>query len=51
MGDWIWIAFALLALQPVIRQRVLVAARSRLLRRLETKRGSRVISLVPARRR
>jgi ClpP class serine protease len=34
------------AIQPVIRQRILEASRSRVLRRLEQQRGSRVISLV-----
>lgn len=48
MDYWnlIWIFVAFLALQPVIRQRILEASRSRVMRRLEHQRGSRVISLV-----
>lgn len=41
---WIFVIFT--ALQPIIRQRWLEASRARLLRRIEQKRGSRVISLV-----
>jgi ClpP class serine protease len=46
VSDWIWVVFVLLALQPMLRQRILDASRGRLLRRIEEKRGSRVISLV-----
>lgn len=46
MSEWIWVVFVLLALQPVVRQRILEASRGRLLKRLEQQRGSRVISLV-----
>ena len=46
MSEWVWVAFALLAVQPMLRQRVLVSMRARVLRAIEEKRGSRVISLV-----
>jgi ClpP class serine protease len=46
VSNWIWVAFLLLALQPIVRQRILESVRGRLLRRLEEQRGSRVISLV-----
>jgi ClpP class serine protease len=46
MSDWLWIAFIVLAVQPMIRQRLLIAMRGRVLRRIEEARGSRVISLV-----
>jgi ClpP class serine protease len=46
LGDWIWVLVALLALQPVLRQRMLEAMRARVLRRIEEARGSRVIALV-----
>lgn len=42
----LWIFFIIAALQPVIRQRLLEAARVRLLRQIEAKRGSRVIALI-----
>jgi ClpP class serine protease len=42
----IWVFFLLIALQPLLRQRILEASRSRVMRRLEQHRGSRVISLV-----
>ena len=42
----IWIFVLLTAIQPVIRQRILEASRSRVMKRIEQKRGSRVISLV-----
>jgi ClpP class serine protease len=42
----IWIFVLLTAIQPVIRQRILETSRSRVMRRIEQKRGSRVISLV-----
>lgn len=41
---WVWIVF--LTLQPVIKQNMLAAARTGWLRKLERKRGSRVIALV-----
>jgi len=45
-GDVLWIALLFLALQPMLRQRMLVATRRRLIRQLERRRGSRVIGLV-----
>jgi ClpP class serine protease len=44
--DILWIFFIVSALQPVIRQRFLEATRQRLISRIETKRGSRVILLM-----
>lgn len=44
--DLVWIFLVLAALQPVIRQRMLEAARQRLIARIERMRGSRVILLV-----
>jgi ClpP class serine protease len=44
--DLFWIFFILVSLQPAIRQRLLEMARLRTLRRLEQKRGSRVIALI-----
>ena len=41
-----WVLFALLALQPVLRQRMLMTARQRLIRRIERARSTRVILLV-----
>jgi ClpP class serine protease len=44
--DFFWIFFMIASLQPVIRQRLLEAARVRMLHRLEQKRGSRAIALI-----
>lgn len=44
--DFFWIFFMIASLQPVIRQRLLEAARVRTLHRLEQKRGSRAIALI-----
>jgi ClpP class serine protease len=44
--DLLWIFLILISLQPVVRQRILEAARVRILRELEHKRGSRVIILI-----
>ncbi len=44
--DIFWIFLMLSSLQPLIRQRMLEAARMRLLRKIEEKRGSRVIALI-----
>ncbi|HID89775.1 MAG TPA: hypothetical protein EYH27_05240 [Anaerolineales bacterium] len=44
--DLFWFFFMIASLQPVIRQKMLEAARVRMLRRLEQKRGSRVIALI-----
>jgi ClpP class serine protease len=41
---WIFLIFS--TLQPILRQKILEAARVRLLRELETKRGSRAIVLI-----
>src|SRR6267378_1473875 len=45
-GDILWIFFMLSALQPVLKQRFLEAARQRLIARIESQRDSRVILLV-----
>jgi len=45
-GEVIWIAFILMALQPMIRQRVMVALRQRKIAQIQARRGSRVITLV-----
>jgi ClpP class serine protease len=45
-NDLWWIFFLFVALQPMLRQKVLEASRMRVLRRLERRRQSRVISLV-----
>jgi ClpP class serine protease len=45
-NDLWWIFFLFIALQPVLRQKVLEASRMRVLRRLEKQRQSRVIALV-----
>jgi ClpP class serine protease len=42
----LWIFFIIASLQPIIRQKILESARVQMLRRLETKRGSRVIVLI-----
>jgi ClpP class serine protease len=42
----IWLLIALLAFQPVLRQRMLTTARQRLLRKIERARATRVILLV-----
>ena len=44
--EWIWIVFLLVAMQPVIRQRMLAASRQRTIAKIEKERGSRVILLV-----
>lgn len=44
--DLFWIFFMISALQPVIRQRMLEAARMRALHRLEARRGTRAIALI-----
>src|SRR5258706_9547616 len=41
-----WIIFVAFTLQPIVRQKMLEAARLRLIARLERKRGSRVITLI-----
>lgn len=44
--DFLWIFVILAALQPVIRQRMIDAARLRMLRKIEQNRSSRVIALI-----
>ncbi len=44
--DIFWIFFLLSSLQPWMRQRAMESARLRLMRRIEKKRGSRVIALI-----
>jgi ClpP class serine protease len=46
VGDLFWLFFVFSALQPVLRQRMLEAMRTRKMAQLERKRGSRVILLV-----
>jgi ClpP class serine protease len=46
LNDLWWVFFGVIALQPVIRQKVLEASRLRVLKRLEKARSSRVITLV-----
>jgi ClpP class serine protease len=45
-SEILWVLLTALALQPVIKQRLLVASRQRLIDRIERMRGSRVIVLV-----
>lgn len=45
-GDLFWIFFAFVAIQPIIRQKMLDAMRTRKIAQLEQKRHSRVILLV-----
>ena len=45
-GDILWLFFVLSALQPVVRQKMLEAARFRALSRFERARKSRAIALV-----
>lgn len=42
----IWIIFLISSLTPVVKQRVLESSRLRVMRRIEEKRGSRVIALI-----
>ena len=46
IADLLWLFFIVSALQPVLRQRILEAARLRLLTRFERERKSRAIALV-----
>lgn len=46
LADLFWLFFILSALQPVIQRRMLDEARTRVLRLLERKRGSRVIAMI-----
>jgi len=44
--DFFWVFFIIASLQPILRQKMLDAARQKLLHQIEQKRGSRVIALV-----
>ncbi len=44
--DFFWIFFIIATLQPVVRQKMIEAARLRLLRKIEQNRNSRVIALI-----
>lgn len=44
--DLFWIFLVIAGIQPVIRQKIIEAARTRMFRQLEEKRGSRVIALI-----
>jgi len=44
--DFFWIFFIIATLQPVVRQKMIEAARLRLLRKIEQDRNSRVIALI-----
>lgn len=46
VSDVIWLVFLFLMLQPMIRQKALEFARVRQIRRIEAKRGTRVITLI-----
>src|ERR1700726_5245118 len=46
VGDIFWLFFMFSAVQPMLRQRMLEAMRTRKIAQLERKRGSRVILLV-----
>ncbi len=46
MLDIFWLFFMISALQPIIRQRMLVSARLRLMQKIEAKRASRLIALI-----
>lgn len=45
-GEIMWIAIFMMALQPMIRQRLMVALRQRKIAQIQARRGSRVITLV-----
>jgi ClpP class serine protease len=46
IGTLFWLFFIIIALQPVLRQKLLETARKRLLTVIEGRRGSRVIALI-----
>ncbi len=46
IGELIWLVFIIMALQPVIKQQLLVNSRLKLISRIEKKRRSRVVLLV-----
>jgi len=42
----IWVFFLIISLAPIVRQKVMESSRLRLMRKIEEKRGSRVIALI-----
>jgi ClpP class serine protease len=46
VGDLIWVVFLFFMLQPMVRQKALEFSRLRQIRRIEAKRGTRVITLI-----
>jgi ClpP class serine protease len=46
IGELFWLVFIIMALQPVIKQQLLVNSRLKLISKIEKKRGSRVVLLV-----
>ncbi|MGB9847275.1 MAG: SDH family Clp fold serine proteinase, partial [Desulfotomaculales bacterium] len=46
LGDFFWFFFLLLALLPMYRQRALEATRVKIIRNLEKKRGTRLITII-----
>lgn len=46
MSELFWLFFIVMALEPMLRQRLLVLLRSRKIMQLQQRRGSRVITLV-----
>lgn len=46
MIDVLWIFFILIALQPILRQKLLEGSRQRLMARIEKERGSRFITMI-----
>lgn len=46
LTDLFWFFFILMAIQPILKQRFLEASRQRILRKIEARRGSRVVLLV-----
>ena len=46
LTDLLWVFLIILMIQPLIRQKILESARTRMFRQLEEKRGSRVIALI-----
>lgn len=46
MSDLLWLAFIVVAMEPMLRQRILLVMRARKIAQLQTRRKSRVITLV-----
>ena len=46
MSEFLWLFVLIASLQPVVTQKILEAARLRIIKRLERARNSRVIALV-----